>query len=135
MYADDAIESRSARTGREADLSKVVIAFLLGIIGLFIGFEVGEGAGIAVGFVTLGVYCFVCQFLLSRKNANAYRKDWPVMLALDAAWLCILCVMFLKEHQNLMDSQGPAILLATCGATYLGAVVASLTAKRMLPRP
>ena len=115
-------------------MSKVVVAFFLGVIGLFIGFGVGEGSGLVAGFVTLGVYCFLCQFLLSRKNVNAYRKDWPVMLALDAVWLFILCVMFLKEKQNVIHSQGPAILLATCGATYLGAVVASLTAKRMLPR-
>jgi hypothetical protein len=79
---------------------KVVIAFFLGVIGLFIGFGVGEGSGLVAGFVTLGVYCFLCQFLLSRKNVNAYRKNWPVMLALDAVWLFILCVMFLKEQQN-----------------------------------
>jgi hypothetical protein len=111
-----------------------VIAFFLGVIGLFIGFGVGEGSGLVAGFVTLGVYCFLCQFLLSRKNVNAYRKDWPVMLALDAVWLFILCVMFLKEKQNVIQSQGPAILLATCGATYLGSVVASLTAKRTVAR-
>lgn len=112
---------------------KVVIAFFLGVIGLFIGFGVGEGSGLVAGFVTLGVYCFLCQFLLSRKNV-AYRKDWPVMLALDAVWLFMLCVMFLKEKQNVIHSQGPGILLATCGATYLGAVVASLTAKRTVAR-
>ena len=115
-------------------MAKVVIAFFLGVIGLFIGFGVGEGSGLVVGFVTLGVYCLLCQFLLSRKNVNAYRQDWPVMLALDAAWLFILGVMSLKEKQNFLQSQGPEILLATCGATYLGAVVASLAAKRMLPR-
>ena len=97
-------------------MAKVVIAFFLGVIGLFMGFGVGEGAGLVAGFVTLGVYCFLCQFLLSRKNVNAYRKDWPVMLALDAVWLFILCVMFLKEKQSVIHSQGPGILLATCGA-------------------
>ena len=115
-------------------MPKVVIAFFLGVIGLFIGFGVGEGSGLVAGFVTLGVYCFLCQFLLSRKNVKAYRKDWLIMLALDALWLFILCVMFLKEKQNVIHSQGPGILLATCGATYLGAVVASLAAKRALPR-
>jgi len=112
---------------------KVAIALFLGVIGLFIGFGVGEGSGLVAGFVTLGVYCFLCQFLLSRKNVNAYRKDWPVMLALDAVWLFILCFLVLME-KDFIHSQGPGILLATCGATYLGAVAASLTAKRMSPR-
>jgi hypothetical protein len=32
-------------------------------------------------------------------------------------------------------SQGPGILLSTCGGTYAGSVVASLTAKRTAARP
>lgn len=113
---------------------KVVIAFFLGVFGLFVGFGVGEGSGLVAGCVALGAHFCLCQFLLSRKNANAYRKDWPAMLALDAVWLFILCVMFLKEKQNVIHSQGPGILLATCGATYLGAVVASLAARRTMAR-
>ena len=99
-------ESPGACAPGEAEMSKVVIALFLGITGLCIGFAVGEGSGLVAGFVTLGVYCFVCQFLLSRKNANAYRQDRPVMLSLDAAWLYILGVMFLKERQNVIHSQG-----------------------------
>jgi hypothetical protein len=45
-------------------MAKVVTAFFLGVIGLFMGFGVGEGSGLVAGFVTLGVYCFLCQFLL-----------------------------------------------------------------------
>jgi hypothetical protein len=119
------------RRGKDVESSDCLF---LGVIGLFIGFGVGESSGLVAGFVTLGVYCFLCQFLLSRKNVNAYRKDWPVMLVLDAVVLVGLLIMVLVEKREVILSQGPGILLATCGGTYLGAVVASLTAKRMLPQ-
>jgi hypothetical protein len=114
---------------------KVVIAFFLGVIGLFMMMFVGETAGMVAGLVaTAACYCF-CQFFLSRKNADAYRKDWPVMLVLDAVVLVGLLIMVLVEKRDVILSQGPGILLATCGGTYLGAVVASLTAKRTVARP
>jgi hypothetical protein len=115
-------------------MPKVVIAFFLGVIGLFIGFAVGEGSGLVAGFVTLGVYCFLCQFLLSRKNVNAYRKDWPVMLALDAVWLFILCVMFFEGEAECHSIPRSRDTTRHLRGPYLGAVVASLTAKRILPQ-
>ena len=116
-------------------MSKVVTAFLLGLFGFFVMMFVGETAGMVAGLVaTAACYCF-CQFFLSRKNADAYRKDWPVMLVLDAVVLVGLLIMVLVEMRDVILSQGPGILLATCGGTYLGAVVASLTAKRTVARP
>ena len=56
------------------------------------------------------------------------------MLALDAIWLAGLIVMVLKERRAVILSQGPVFLLATCGGTYLGAVVASLAARRTVAR-
>src|SRR5664279_5065138 len=107
-------------------MPKIVIAFLLGLFGFFVMMFVGETAGQVAGFVALAAYCCFCQFFLSRKNADAYRKDWPVMLALDAVVLAGLVIMVLVEKRDVILSQGPGILLATCGGTYLGAVVASL---------
>ena len=114
---------------------RIVIAFFLGVIGLFVGFGVGEGIGLVVMGVALGAYFCLCQFLLSRKNANAYRKDWPIMLALDAAWLAMFIVMILVANRADILTQGPAMLLGACGGTYLGAVVASLAARRTVARP
>src|ERR1035438_4234051 len=65
-------KSRSVCAERETEMLKVVIAFFLGVIGLFIGFGVGEGAGLVAGFVTLGVYCFLCQFLPSHTQSPTY---------------------------------------------------------------
>ena len=109
---------------------RVVIAFFLGVIGLFLGFGVGEGAGIVAMGVALGAYFCLCQVLLSRKNADAYRKDWPIMLALDAAWFVMFILMVLTANRADILGQGPAMVLGVCGGTYLGAVVASLAASR-----
>jgi hypothetical protein len=110
-----------------------VIAFFLGVIGLF-GFGVGEGSGLVVMGIALGAYFCLCQFLLSRKKANAYRKDWPVMLALDAAWFYVFILMVLAANRADILAQGPAMVLGVCGGTYLGAVVASLAARRTVAR-
>ena len=115
-------------------MPEIVIAFLLGLFGFFVMMFVGETAGLVAGFVaTAASYCF-CQFFLSRKNADAYRKDWPVMLVLDAVVLVGLLIMVLVEKRDVILSQGPGILISTCAGTYLGAVVASLTAKRTVAR-
>ena len=111
-----------------------VIAFFLGIIALFVGFGVGEGFGFVAGGVALGAYFCLCQFFLSRKNANAYCKDWPIMLALDATWLAVFILMVLAANRADILAQGPAMLLGACGGTYLGAVVASLAARRTVAR-
>ena len=116
-------------------MPKTLVAFLLGVFAFFVGMFVGETAGPVAGFVALAAYYCFCQFFLSRKNADAYRKDWPVMLVLDAPVLVLVLIMVLVEKWDVILSQGPGMLLATCGGTYLGAVVASLTAKRTVVRP
>jgi hypothetical protein len=116
-------------------MSKILIAFLLGLFGFFVMMFVGETAGLIAGFVALAAYYCFCQFFLSRKNADAYCKDWPVMLVLDATVLAAVFIMVLVEKWDVILSQGPGILISTCGGTYLGAVVASLTARRTAARP
>ncbi len=116
-------------------MSKTVIAFLLGLFAFFVAMFVGETAGLVPGFVALAAYCCLCQFFLSRKNADAYRTDWPVMLVLNLPVLVVVFIMVLVEKWPVILSQGPGILLSACGGTYLGAVVASRTAKRTMARP
>jgi len=113
-------------------MSKTLTAFLLGLFSFFVYMFAGETAGLVLGFVALAAYCCLCQFFLSRKNADAYRTDWPVMLALDATELVLFVIMARGGDREAFLSQGPGILLATCGGTYLGAVVASLTARRTM---
>ena len=88
-------------------MSKTLIAFFLGLFSFFI-----------------------CQFLLSRGNPNAFLKDWPIMLALDAVVLVVLFPMAFSERLEVIMAQGGGILLFCCGGTLAGAFVASKVARR-----
>jgi uncharacterized membrane protein YfcA len=114
-------------------MSKPLLAFCLGLLGFFLSF-VAAGAGLLAAFILVGAYFFICQFLLSRGNVNAYRKDWPIMLAMNATFLVIVVIMALVEKQEVVISQGPGFLISCCVGTYAGAVAASITARRKAMR-
>ena len=111
-------------------MRKSLRALLLGFIAFLLLMFIGETAGLIAAFISLAAYFSICQFLLSRGNVDAYRKDWPIMLALAAPLLVAVFVMVLVERREVILSQGPGILLSCCGGTYAGAVVASRTARR-----
>jgi hypothetical protein len=111
-------------------VGKPLGALGLGFLGFFLLMSFGEMAGPIPGFILVAAYFAVCQFLLSRGHADAYRKDWWIMIALDATVLAAVFVMVLVEKRDVILSQGPAILLSCCGGTYAGAVAASLGARR-----
>ena len=110
-------------------------AFCLGFLAFFLFMFVGETAGLFSAFILMAAYFAICQFLLSRGNVDAYRKDWPSMLAMDATILVVVFIMVLVEKREVILSQGPGILLSSCGGTYAGAVVASLAARRRAAQP
>ena len=95
-------------------MSKPVLAFCLGLLGFLLSF-VGAGAGLLAAFILMGAYFSICQFLLSRGNVNAYREEWPIMLAMDATFLVAIVIMFLVEKREVVISQGPGFLLSCCG--------------------
>ena len=77
-------------------MSKILKAFLIGVFSFFLFFAIFGAAsenlgdaGEVLAFILMAAYFFFCQFRLSRGNPDAYRKDWPVMLALDAMLLLI----------------------------------------------
>jgi hypothetical protein len=109
---------------------KSLRALCLGFLAFFLFMFVGETAGLIAAFILMAAYFSICQFLLSRGNVDAYRKDWPIMLAMDATPLVVVLVMVLVERREVILSQGLGILLSCCGGTYAGAVVASLAARR-----
>jgi drug/metabolite transporter (DMT)-like permease len=117
--------------------NKGAVAFLLGVFSFFLFMFIGEtlmyhygNAGLFVTFVVMFVYFFACQFFLSRGNPNAYRKDWPIMLALDGIFLLVLIPMALTERREVVIAQGLGILIGCFGATWAGAFVASKRARR-----
>lgn len=118
-------------------MPKALIAFILGLLSFLLFMFVGEEAsyhlgdvGFILAFILMAAYFFICQFLLSRGNPDAYRKDWPIMLALDATLLLAFFTMVLAERREVILSQGLGILLSCCGGTFAGAVVASMAARR-----
>jgi hypothetical protein len=110
-------------------MSKPLLAFCLGLLGFLLSF-VAAGAGLLAAFILMGAYFLICQFLLSRGNVNAYRKDWPIMLAMDATFLVVIVIMAFVEKREVVLSQGLGFLLSCCGGTYAGAVAASHIARR-----
>jgi len=121
-------------------MSKTLIAFFLGLFSFFFMF-VGEtlshyfgDVGLVPAFILMAMYFFVCQFFLSRGNPNAFPKDWPIMLALDAVLLLALIPMAILETQEVILYQGSGILLSCCGGTLAGAFAASKAAQRKAAR-
>ena len=118
-------------------MSKIFKAFLMGFLSFFLFFAIGEvgsenlgDAGEVLGFILMAAYFFFCQFRLSRGNPDAYRKDWPVMLALDILWIALFIAMVLTERREVVISQGLVILVGCFGATWAGAFAASMKARR-----
>ena len=107
-----------------------MLSFFLLFIGGALVENVGEAAGTVVAFILLAAYFFFCQFRLSHGNPNALRKDWPIMLALDAIPLLMFLIIALVEKWPVILSQGFGILLFCCGGTFAGAFAASRAARR-----
>jgi hypothetical protein len=122
-------------------MSKTLIAFFLGLFSFFLFMFVGEtllhyhgNVGLVPAFILMAAYFFICQFFLSRGNPNAFPKDWPIMLALDAVLLLALIPMAILETQEVVLAQGLGILLSCCGGTLAGAFAASKAARRKAAR-
>jgi len=118
---------------------KVLGAFFLGVLSFVVFMFVGETADSFLGdtgaaivtVIVMMAYFFICQFLLSRGNPNAFLKDWPNMLVLNAAIIVVLFVSVLLEKQGAVFlAQALGILLACFVGTLAGAFVASRAARR-----
>jgi uncharacterized membrane-anchored protein len=122
---------------------KVLGAFFLGVLSFVVFMFVGETADNIFGviaapiatFILMAAYFFICQFLLSRGNPHAFRKDWPIMLVLNATIIVVLFVSVLVEQRTAVFlTEALGILLACFAGTIAGAVVASLAARRRARR-
>jgi hypothetical protein len=115
-------------------MKRAIIGFLLGFLSPLIFFVIGEQLVISLG--SAGVYAtcllmaacfFICQFQLSRGHANAVRRDWPIMLALNVVPLLMVIIMVIGGDDI---APGLKALLACCGGTFAGAVVAAQIARK-----
>jgi len=78
----------------------------------------------------MAVCFFICQFFLSRGNPDAYRKDWAIMLAVEAAPLLIVIFGLLWDKR-----MGVRAFISSVAGTLAGAAAASLAARRKGRRP
>lgn len=120
-------------------MRRLLVAFLLGLVFFVLLWVLGEplqynfgDAGLIAAFIVVGACLFFTQFRLSRGHPDAYRKDWPIMLALSAPFLVLVAVVLLEWEKRgaIFWSQGMGILVFCCGGTFAGAVAASLSARR-----
>jgi len=114
-------------------------AFFLGVLSFVVFMFIGETADSFLGdiaatiatFILMAAYFFICQFLLSRGNPHAFRKDWPIMLVLNVTIIVVLFVSVLVEKQGgVFLVQALGILLACFAGTIAGAVTASYVARK-----
>ena len=123
--------------GREK-MTKAFVAFLLGVLSFIVFMVVGETAdqflgdiaGTIVFVIVMPAYFFICQFLLSRGNPSALRKDWPVMLALGTGAIFVAFSTALVEKREVFLTQGLGFLLVWFVGTFAGALAASRKARR-----
>jgi hypothetical protein len=115
-------------------MKRMLVAALLGLLALFLFFLVGETAGLLPAFIALGIYFFICEFLLARGRPDLWRRDWKVMLALVTCMVATCAVIAAVEDPEVVRTQGVGILVGTFGGTLAGALVAFLTSGRAASR-
>ena len=114
-------------------MNEKFVALFLALLSFPIIF-IGETIGLSAMFVVMAVYFFVCQFLLSRRHPDAWRRDWLTMLILDAVILGTVVLMVVAEKRQTVFAQAPGMLLSCLGGTIAGALVATWTARRAAGR-
>lgn len=118
-------------------IAKIMAAFFLGVLFFFLFMLIGEAsshylgdAGLVITFILMAAYFFVCQLRLSHGNADALRKDWPIILVLNAVPLVLFILVVINEKWPVILVQGLIILLAGWGGAFAGAVAASRAARK-----
>jgi len=118
-------------------MSRIVVAFILSVFFFFLYMFIGEAstsylgdAGFVITFVLMAAYFFVCQFRLSHGNADALRKDWPIILALNVVPLVMFILVVINEKWPVILLQGLIVLIAGWGGAFIGAAVASRSARK-----
>jgi hypothetical protein len=113
-------------------LGRIVAALFLGVLGVFVSFFLGETLGDYVMFVGAGAYFLVVQYLLSRGNPKALRRDWPIILALDLALVAGAVLPFVYEPNKVANVEMVKLAILAVVCSIGGAILATLTAPRAM---
>jgi hypothetical protein len=112
---------------------KVVVAFFLGLLSFLLIFLLGEVFGDYALFIGMGVYFLVAQYLLSRGNPQAIRKDWPLITAMNFTPLCATIIALAVEPNKGNALEMLLVTILTLACSYTGAALAARVARRRLP--
>ena len=108
-------------------MTKKIIAFILGLISFFLMFALGEGLGINVAFLGIGIYYLISQYFLSRGNPQALFKDWLIILSLNATLIVSAVLVLLFEPNAKMQS---LVVVISIMSSVIGAGLAAWLAKK-----
>jgi hypothetical protein len=117
---------------------QIVMAFFLGLFSFVVfmfvfeesSYHSGNVVAAVITFPLMAAYFFICQSFLSRGHPKAYRRDWPIMLALDAVLILTVVISVFVEKREVVLTQSLGILVSCCGGTFAGALAASIKARR-----
>jgi hypothetical protein len=121
-------------SGSESGISKGPLGLFLALTGLVLVMFIGERFGLIPGFIALAAWSGACQFLRSRGDSEAHRRNWRGMLLVATLPIGIFVLVVLLERRVVMFVQGSGILIAGLGGTYVGAFAAALLARRVANR-
>ena len=119
----------TAKSPRRPIVSRRFVALLLGMVGLFVFFFLGEGPGDWAGYIGAGFYCLISQYFLSRGHPQALRSDWPLILHLNfmVLLIAVICLTFAPGAGGKLPALGLAAVTLAC--SYAGAALAARFAR------
>ena len=120
---------------------KILGAFLMGVFALLLFFVLGEGVRIpsripgaenihrSIVLIVLGAYFFMAQYLLSRRNPQALRTNWPLMLALNLMLIISAGIAFAIEPNRVAVMETVVTAVFTVAFSCAGAALAGRVAR------
>ena len=120
---------------------KILLAFLIGVFALLLFFVLGEGIRIpsripgaenihrSIVIIVLGAYFFIAEYLLSRRNPQALRTDWPLILALNLMLIISAGIAFAIEPNRVAVMEAVVTAVLTVASSCAGAALAGRAAR------
>jgi hypothetical protein len=114
-------------------MSNGPLGYLLAFMGLFLVVFLGESFGPMAACIPFALWCFLCQFLRSRGDAEAHRQNWRGMVLVAVLPIGLATLNLLLERGP-GRAQGLLILVFGLPGVYAGAYTASVLARKRAAR-
>ena len=83
----------------------------------------------SIVLIVLGAYFFMAQYLLSRRNPQALRTNWPLMLALNLMLIISAGIAFAIEPNRVAVMETVVTAVFTVAFSCAGAALAGRVAR------